>query len=309
MVKQIHGGEPLHTSIIECRLKGKVLKTEVNYYNPVAPGDIVEYDADNFMITSLAPRKNFFTRYNIKGKNTQILAANIDMVVCVTSPLSPPFRPRFIDRVLLQAELAGTDVIIAVNKSDLVADADAGAKAVEERLADYTRIGYRVLRVSAKTSMGIDALRALLAGKMSVFTGQSGTGKSSLINALLPGAVQKTGALNEKYDRGNHTTVQSELLTSASSSGSDSISIIDTPGLRQLMNGGIDADEVARYMKEFAAPSLGCAFGHSCTHTVEEGCKIQVALKSGEIHADRYESFLRITRELAERRCGKYISI
>jgi ribosome biogenesis GTPase len=155
----------------------------------------------------------------------------------------------------------------------------------------------------------LDELRALLANKTAVFTGQSGTGKSSLINALL-GSVQKTGTLNEKYDRGNHTTVQSELLISDAGSISinNGISIIDTPGLRQIMNCGIRANEVAHYMKEFAPLALDCNFGHSCTHIVEEGCKIREALQCGKIHPDRYQSFLRITAGIAEREFARYLS-
>jgi ribosome biogenesis GTPase len=282
--------------LLECRIKGKVLKGIEGFYNPLAPGDFVEYDEDPLhpgtgLIINLIERKNAFTRFNQKGQASQLLAANVDLLCCITTPASPPFRPRFLDRVLLQGEKADIPSIIICNKYDLSEDDPD----VEERLEDFIRIGYPVLRVSAKNGEGIDELKSLLKGKISVMVGQSGVGKSSLINALISGLQIKTGDVNEKYDRGNHTTTLATLYEMPDNDGI----IIDTPGVRQIIPDGIDAQDVILYMKEFAPLAGKCSFGLSCSHETEPGCKIMEAEHAGVIHEDRYESFLRIKEELS----------
>ena len=192
---------------IECRIKGKILKSAEGYYNPIAPGDMVEIE--DGLIIGLAKRRNVFARFNQKGQAPQILAANVDLVLCVTSPVSPPFRPRFLDRVLLQADAAEISAAIICNKCDLAETDDLD---IEERLSDFQRIGFPVLRISALTGMGMDDFRRFIAGKFSVLVGQSGVGKSSIIKTLIPGIEIRTGAINEKFDRGNHTTTQPVLL-------------------------------------------------------------------------------------------------
>ncbi|MDR3324795.1 MAG: ribosome small subunit-dependent GTPase A [Spirochaetaceae bacterium] len=294
-IKPLDGGAP--SPYLECRIKGKVLKVESDCYNPLAPGDIVAFEPSGCgqgMILGVEPRTNLFARFNRKKGMTQTLAANIDQIVCVTSPAQPPFRPRFIDRVLAQAEASRLPAMVLLNKSDLT-DADCQANGVESRLADYRRIGYTVMRTSALSGEGVAALRSILANRLSVFTGQSGVGKSSLINILLPGAKRQTGAVNTKHDRGNHTTVLSALLEDASD---ERINIIDTPGVRQLSPDGVSPQDLASYMKEFSAPALHCAFGASCTHVSESGCSVLSAVAAGAIHPDRYESFTRIRSEL-----------
>ncbi len=281
---------------LECRIKGKILKGAEGFYNPLAPGDFVEYDEDvshpgTGLITSLVERKNAFTRFNQKGQASQLLAANVDVVCCITTPVSPPFRPRFLDRVLLQGEKAGIPCIVICNKYDISEDDPD----VEDRLEDFNRIGYPVLRVSAKTGEGIDELKSLLQAKTSVMLGQSGVGKSSLINALISGLRIKTGGVNEKYDRGNHTTTLASLYEMPDNEGI----IIDTPGVRALVPDGIAAQDVILYMREFAPLAGKCSFGLSCSHETEPGCKIMEAVHAGVIHEDRYESFLRIKADLA----------
>ncbi|HON13997.1 MAG TPA: ribosome small subunit-dependent GTPase A [Treponema sp.] len=284
---------------LECRIKGKVLKGVQGYYNPLAPGDKVQIEVDPLhpgkaLITELVERKNAFTRFNQKGMAPQLLAANVDMVLCVTTPASPPFRPRFLDRVLVQAERAQIPAVIIVNKWDL----HEGDYDVDERLEDYRRIGYRLLLISALTGEGMDDLAALLSRRVSVMVGQSGVGKSSLINKLAPHAELKVGDLCEKYERGSHTTTMSRLIQLQGSA--DGGCIIDTPGVRRLMPDGIGPDDLALYFREFA-PLVGqCTYGLSCSHRIEPGCKIMEAVAAGVIHEDRYESYLRLTDELKE---------
>lgn len=278
---------------LECRIKGKVLKSSENFYNPFAPGDwvVLEHQKGSScaMILSLEKRKNLFSRFNQKEESSQLLAANVDLVLCLCTPVSPPFRPRFIDRVLLQADIAGIEAAVICNKIDLEYD-DIN---VDERLEEYKHIGYKVLFVSAKTGEGLDDLRTLIEGKTSVLTGQSGVGKSSLINALLPGLNIREGGLNEKYDRGVHTTTMSFMVEI-----SESTRLIDTPGVRLFIPDGIKAEELIFHMKEFSPLAGKCSFGLSCSHRTEPGCKIMEGVAAGVIHEDRYESFLRIFDDL-----------
>jgi ribosome biogenesis GTPase len=290
-------------ALFDCRIKGKVLKGVEGWYNPLAPGDRVEFEKDpgkdrTGSILALEKRRCAFTRLNQKGAgargSSQLLAANVDLILCVTSPASPPFRPRFIDRLLVQGEAANIPQAIVCNKADL----DDGDPDVAERLEDFARIGYEVLMVSALTGTGMDRLRALLTGKVSVLTGQSGVGKSSLINALLARPELRVGDINAKYDRGNHITTMARLLEFPAPGGT--ISVVDTPGVRRLVPDGVAPGRLIQYMKEFAPLEGKCSFGLSCSHTSEPGCKIMEAVAAGVIHEDRYESFLRIREELAE---------
>jgi ribosome biogenesis GTPase len=290
---------------LECRIKGKILKDTEGFYNPLAPGDRVEYEteADSGMglITALHKRTNSFCRYNQKGNAAQVLAANVDMILCLTTPCSPPFRPRFLDRAVLQADAAGILPVIVCNKCDLGFD-DID---VRERLEDFRRIGLAVLEVSAKTGEGLAELRRLIAGKTSALAGQSGVGKSSLINALLPEQRIKTGLMNEKYDRGNHTTTMSFMVEAADEAAfADGAvtRIIDTPGIRRFAPDGVAPENLILAMREFAPLAGRCSFGLSCSHRVEPGCKIMEAVAAGVIHEDRYSSFLRIHDELSSRR-------
>lgn len=292
-----------------CSIKGKVLKQDKEYYNPLAPGDVVTVSADEIdekkgQVVSLVPRKNEFVRWNVKGRCPQLLASNVDYMILVTTPHEPPFRPRFIDRALSQAEFLGLNPVIVCNKYDLMEELEDYASDVENRLQIWEELGYKVMRVSAKTGEGVSEFAFLLDGKLSAFVGQSGVGKSSLVNVLDDSCVLKTGSLSKKYGRGNHTTTKGtlnriELNTSLTGGIKGRIaSIIDTPGIRRFILDGIEADDLALYFREFK-PLLGkCSFGMSCTHTHEAGCKIIEAVHSGVITEERYDSWLRIRNQI-----------
>jgi ribosome biogenesis GTPase len=282
---------------VVCRLKGKVLKSVEGYYNPLSPGDVVEIEGGQ--IVGVKKRRNEFARHNQKGQAPQLLAANVDLVVCVASVSSPPFRPRFLDRSLLQADAAGIPAAIVCNKYDLVQDGEDPD--IEERLSDFERIGFPVFRLSVLSGEGLDEFKRFISGKFSVLVGQSGVGKSSLVMALIPGLEIKTGAVNEKFDRGNHTTTEGILLEAppAKLAFDSGTRIVDTPGIRRFAPTGIKAEELLLYMREFAPLAGKCSYGLSCSHETEPGCKIMEAVHAGVIHEDRYESFLRIRKELS----------
>jgi len=280
-----------------CGIKGKILKESQGYYNPLAPGDRVsivpdENDAHQGQIHSLIPRRNHFVRFNQKGKSPQMLAANLDLIVIVTTPAEPPFRPRFVDRLLVQAEAEHIEPLILVNKCDLAPDAD-----LAERLSDWERLGYSVLQVSAQTGFGLDILESRLKGRLSAFVGQSGVGKSSILNALDASLQLRTGGLCEKYDRGSHTTVKGMLFHLPLSSGG-SADIVDTPGVRRFVIHDIQSQDLALYFPEMEGLVGQCSWGLSCSHQSEAGCKILEAVYSGVILEQRYESWRRIKEEI-----------
>ena len=269
-----------------CSIKGKVLKSDTEYYNPLAPGDIVEIEADSIdeekgQVVSLVPRKNEFVRWNVKGRCPQLLAANVDYMILVTTPAEPPFRPRFIDRELAQAEMLGLTPVIVCNKYDLIGTDDTID--VDKYLSIWEQLGYKVMRISAKTGEGVAEFAELLEDHLSALVGQSGVGKSSLVNVLDDTCVLKTGSLSKKYGRGSHTTTKGTLnrirLNVSLTGGIKGrvASIIDTPGIRRFMLHGIEAEDLALYFKEFK-PFLGqCTFGMSCSHSRErmpypQGC-------------------------------------
>lgn len=291
--------------IRSCSIKGKVLKQEKEYYNPLAPGDLVEIEADEMddekgQILSLIPRKNEFVRWNVKGRCPQLLAANIDYMILVTTPTEPPFRPRFVDRELAQAEMLGLTPVIVCNKYDLVEEAPE----VENYLQIWENLGYKVMRLSAKTGEGMTEFVDMIEDHLSAFVGQSGVGKSSLVNVLDDTCVLKTGSLSKKYGRGNHTTTKGTLnhleLNTALTGGVKGriASIIDTPGIRRFMLDGIEAEDLQLYFREFK-PFVGkCKFGMGCTHTSEPDCAIKKAVEDGYITEERFESWDRISYQI-----------
>ena len=288
-------------NVVRCSIKGKKLKEIRGYYNPLAPGDTVdiEYDTlhpDQGQITALIPRRNGFARWNQKTRSPQLLAANIDLLLCVTTPANPPFRPRFTDRTLVQAAAEDIPTLIIVNKIDL-----GIPESIRERIRDWQRIGIQVCEVSAKTREGLESLARLLSGKTCAVTGQSGVGKSSLLNSLDPSLALKTADISFKYDRGIHTTTQGIFLpmTFTAHDGTQlSFNIIDTPGIRHFALWGIKPEEIIFYFPEMEKAAIQCAFGLSCSHIHERGCRILEELSAGHIHPDRYESWRSMHDEL-----------
>ena len=288
-----------------CSIKGKVLKSDTEYYNPLAPGDVVELEVDPIdnekgQILSLIPRKNAFVRWNVKGRCPQLLASNVDNLILVTTPEEPPFRPRFIDRELCQAEMQNLNPVIVCNKYDLIEENPQ----TENYLQIWESLGYKVLRISAKTGEGLTEFAELLENKLSAFVGQSGIGKSSLVNVLDDSCVLKTGSLSKKYGRGSHTTTKGTLihltLNETLTEGVQGLkaNIIDTPGIRRFVLDDISADELALYFREFE-PFIGkCKFGLNCKHNTEPGCAIIQAVNDRQISQERYDSWLRISEEI-----------
>lgn len=270
-----------------CRIKGKQLTQAIGEYNPIVVGDCVEFNVTGTqegLITHREDRKNMFQRWNVKSQSNQTICANMDLLVCVCSAETPPFRPRFIDRVIACAK--NVPVLICMNKSDILLTEDEF-----ERFALYKKLGFEIASVSAKTGENIDKFKAMLKGKTVAFVGQSGVGKSSLVNRLL-GTEQRVGEISEKYNRGCHTTNHAIMLPG------DSFTLIDTPGFREISVPHDDAHQVALAFPEFA--NYCCQYS-SCLHTTEDGCAVIKAVEDGEINADRYESYLRILESLEDR--------
>ncbi|MGL4986910.1 MAG: ribosome small subunit-dependent GTPase A [Treponemataceae bacterium] len=287
-----------------CTLKGKKLPSSERYYNPLAPGDRVSILIDNHddkmgQITELLPRKNAYLRWNVKGRLPQLLAANLDYLFCVTTVQNPPFRARFIDRMLIQAEQQKIKSIILVNKCDYSISSDC-----EKQLQIWMACGYPVIKISAQTGMGMKKMLPYLTDNLCAFAGQSGVGKSTIINNFDNSVKIRTGLLCEKYDRGSHTTTKGTLhhlkINQYFLEKKDEIScdIIDTPGIRRFVLHDITADDLIYNFPEMQ-PFIGkCKFGMSCTHTHEKNCAILDAIEKGIISSLRYENWQRIKKEI-----------
>ena len=275
---------------LQCRIKGKILKTEKNVYNPIAVGDFVRLHSDPHSeqvgwIVERSPRTSSLVRWNKKRNAIQVLAANAEVLVCVSSTQSPPFRPRFIDRLLVSADRL--EPLIVVNKSDLSLSVEA-----KDRIRNYKRIGYTVVLTSALTGRGVAQLRRKIRNKVAVFCGQSGVGKSTLLNRMFPGLDLAVGEISSKYDRGSHTTSFASLIRAG-----EDFPIIDTPGIRELEIAGVEARDLAFYFPEFVPIAEKCSYP-SCRHLDEPECAVRRAVDRGVIHSDRYESYLRIYEDV-----------
>lgn len=260
--------------------------------NAVVVGDDVSclLDSGRIVIQEVRPRRNVFSR-RASGRlpSEQVVAANLDQVVLVASLQEPEFKPGLVDRVLAQAEHAGVPGRLVLSKSDLGSKDEA-----DGRLADYGKAGYAGQRVSTVTGDGIEALMESCRGRRSLFVGHSGVGKSTLLNAMIPGLDLLAGHVNAKTGRGRHTTTAAWLLRPE-----PGCEVIDTPGVRVFGLWGIGPSDLDRAYPEFR-PYLGqCRFG-DCGHEREPGCAVRAAADAGAIARRRMDSYLKLKDELAQ---------
>lgn len=290
VVEPSDGGAP-----VNCKVKGSFRIKGIRTTNPVAVGDIVTFcmpDSDDTpaYITAIHPRRNYIIRRASNlSKESHIIAANIDLALLVVTLAEPVTSTTFIDRFLATARAYDVDAVLAINKADILTG-DDDREYLDAVTYLYRSIGYKVIVVSARTGEGIDELRQLLKGKVTLFSGNSGVGKSTLINALIPGLGLKTAEISQSHGTGMHTTTFSELFHLP---GDDGGCIIDTPGVRGFGTVDFDKHEVAHYFPELFEISQNCRFGN-CTHTHEPGCAVRQALEDNLIAPSRYASYLSI---------------
>lgn len=292
-----------------CAAKGNLRIKGIRTTNPVAVGDHVEveeqpaaapgHDAVAY-IRRILPRRNYIIRRASNlSKESHILASNVDCVMLVATLAAPVTSTTFIDRFLATAEAYAIPAILVINKVDLLTDpADRELLQAVEYL--YRSIGYQVVATSAKTGQGLDTLRGLIAGKITLLSGNSGVGKSSLINALVPDAGLRTSVISDVHHTGMHTTTFSRMYDLPGGGR-----LIDTPGVKGFGTIDFDRHEVAHFFPEIFAESAHCRFG-DCTHTNEPGCAVLQALEQNRIAASRYASYLSILNDDASPERGKY---
>lgn len=278
-----------------CRLIGKLKLDKENVTNPIAVGDLVEFELENEkqgIIKKVLPRKNYIARQSPKSKwHIHILACNIDQAVLITSICEPPLKPGFIDRFILTTEPQNIPVIIVFNKCDLYGDRER--EIFEEQKQVYTGIGYEVMAVSAQTNYGIPELRNTLADKISFFSGQSGVGKSTILNALEPNLILRTGEISDFSGKGMHTTTFAQMFLVKANTY-----LIDTPGIKTLNFNNLEVMDVAHNFREFFEVSSKCKFGSQCTHRDEPDCEVKNLLEQGVLSEIRYRNYLNILEEI-----------
>ena len=282
-----------------CKVKGNFRIKGIRTTNPVAVGDIVDItvNADGTaFIVKIAPRTNYIIRRASNlSKESHIIAANLDRALLVVSLTEPATSTTFIDRFLATAEAYQVPVTIVINKTDLFTDELAEYYEAIKYL--YESIGYEVLGVSATTGDGVDRVRDVISKGITLFSGNSGVGKSSLINALIPGLELRTANVSTSHHTGMHTTTFSEMFAI----GTDAY-IIDTPGVKGFGTIDFDVNEVSHFFPEIFRISANCRYGN-CTHTHEPGCAVLKAVDESLISQSRYASYLSILEDGTE---GKY---
>lgn len=277
--------------IIECRIKGKFRIKDIRTTNPIAVGDIVEIemepDQDTGIIVKLIPRKNYIIRKSINlSKQSQIIAANLDQAFLIVTLASPRTSLGFIDRFLVTAEAYDIPASLIFNKLDLFSD--EGMEYLEEYQNIYTNIGYPCYKVSAVEGTNLDQIENLLKDKVTLVSGHSGVGKSTLINALIPDLQLKTGSVSDWSDKGQHTTTFAEMHNLPLGGY-----LIDSPGIRELGVFDIEKEVLGHYFPEIRERLNECRF-HNCRHINEPGCSVIDAVENGEIDVSRYQSYLSI---------------
>ena len=278
-------------------LRGKVRLERSASTNPVAVGDRVLFEAPDeadeqnpALITEILPRKNHLVRKSTNlSKQSHVIAANLDQAVITVSLYFPEIKLPFLDRILVTCEVYGIPAVIALNKVDIY------SSAAEEQMRSFIDIyegaGYKVIPCSARSGEGVDELRGLCRGKLSLFSGESGVGKSSLIKALGPGLNPKIGKISSAHLQGKHTTSLYEMYRLGSGGY-----LIDTPGIRGFGLVELEKEEISKYFPEMLRYADNCRF-MPCTHTHEPGCAVKDAVDAGLISPERYNSYLGMLEE------------
>ena len=281
--------------LLDCKVKGNFRMKGIRSTNPVAVGDRVTVGEGNW-ITEIEDRKNYIIRKSINlSKQSHIIAANVDLALLVVTINRPQTSTTFIDRFLASAEAYRVPVVLIFNKRDIL-DND------EQRYLDmminlYQTVGYECRAVSAATGEGVDALRPMLEGKITLLSGNSGVGKSTLINRLVPGANLRTSEISDAHQTGQHTTTFSEMIPFPGGGW-----VMDTPGIKGFGTFDMKPEELTSYFKEIFHFSKDCRFSN-CTHTHEPGCAVLKALEDHYIAESRYQSYLSMLEDKDE---GKY---
>ena len=290
---------------IDCKIKGNFRLKGIRSTNPVAVGDFVTIlpnQEGTAFITAIDDRRNYIIRKSQNlSKQSHIIAANVDQACLVVTIAHPETSTTFIDRFLASAEAYRVPVILIFNKTDILDDDER--RYLDMMMQLYRTVGYECVALSAETGDGVDALMPMLEGKTTLFSGNSGVGKSTLLNRLVPGLNLRTSEISDAHDTGTHTTTFSEMIPLPVKAETSARSwLIDTPGIRGFGTFDMEPEEICSYFKEIFKFSADCRFGN-CTHTHEPGCAVLKAVEEHYIALSRYNSYISMLNDKEE---GKY---
>ena len=281
---------------VDSKVKGNFRLKGIRSTNPVAVGDGVEICVNaegQALITAIDDRRNYIVRRSTNlSKQSHIIAANVDQAFLVVTVAHPETATTFIDRFLASAEAYSVPVVLVFNKTDLLSDEERRYQELMVRL--YETVGYECRQVSAATGEGTDDLRTLLGDRVTLLSGNSGVGKSTLLNLLIPGAGARVADISDAHDTGMHTTTFSEMMPLPGGGW-----IIDTPGIKGFGSFDMEPEEIGSYFKEIFKFSKDCRF-NNCTHTHEPGCAVRKAVEDHYIAESRYRSYLSMLQDKDE---------